>query len=237
MKIKTLIIDDDPHWRLVFEKFVKINPLIEVVGSCDSALEAYALMMDKEVDLLICDIEMPEMSGLDLVKSLKFPPLVIFVTAHRDYALDCYEVSPIDFLLKPTDLPRFLKALEKVRSRLDNAHETAMIVPYFFIRDALGYVQVSYDNVLYMEAKDNTIHIVTKDDVYTPTLTLAKLEEKLKNDIFLRVHRSFLVHRNAIARVNKNEIILTNHTEIPIGDQYRNKINQKHIDAYRVLRS
>ncbi|WP_428666182.1 LytR/AlgR family response regulator transcription factor [Runella sp.] len=236
MKIHTLIVDDDPHWRLVFEKFAGVNPLIEVVGSCDSAVEAYGLLMEKEIDLLICDIEMPEMSGLEFVKSLKSPPLVIFVTAHRDYALDCYEVAPIDFLLKPSDLPRFLKAIEKVRLHLDTAPETSAISPYFFIRDSNGYVQVRYNDILYMEAKNNTIHIVAKDDTYTPTLTLSKLEEKLKSDIFLRVHRSFLVHREAIARINKNEIVLTDGTEIPIGDQYRNKINQKHIESYRVLR-
>lgn len=236
MKIRTLIVDDDPHWRLVFEKFASINPLIEIVGSCDSALTAYGLLMENEVDLLMSDIEMPDMSGLDLVKSLKSPPLVIFVTAHRDYALDCYEVSPIDFLLKPFDFPRFLKAIEKVRLQLDSPPQTSAINPYFFIRDPNGYVQVRYNDVLYMEAKNNTINIVAKDQVYTPILTLSKLEEKLKNDIFIRVHRSFLVHREAIVRINKNEMVLIDGTEIPIGDQFRNKINQKHIDAFKVLR-
>ena len=236
MKLHTLIVDDDPHWRLVFEKFASVSPLIEVVGSCDSAVAAYGVLMERDVDLLICDIEMPEMSGLDLVKSLKSPPLVIFATAHRDYALDCYEVSPIDFLLKPSDLPRFLKAIEKVRLHLDNAADISAVTPYFFIRDNNGYVQVRYNDVLYMEARGHEVHIVAKDNVYTPTLSLSKLEEKLKGDIFLRVHRSFLVHREAIARINKNEIVLTNATEIPIGDQYRNRINQKHIDSYRVSR-
>jgi DNA-binding LytR/AlgR family response regulator len=236
MKIYTLIVDDDPDWRLIFEKFASVNPLIEVVGSCDSAVTAYSILMEKEIDLLICDIEMPEMSGLELVKSLKSPPLVIFATAHRDYALDCYEVSPIDFLLKPFDLPRFLKATEKVRQYLANVPDPSTISPYFFIRDSNGYVQLRYNDVLYMEAKDNVVRITTKDSTYTPPVTLSKLEEKLRGDIFLRVHRSYLVHREAIVRINKNEIILTNNTEIPIGDQYRNKINQKHIGDFRVLR-
>lgn len=236
MKINTLIVDDDPHWRLVFEKFASVNPLIEVVGSCDSALTAYGILMEKDIDLLICDIEMPEMSGLDLVKSLKMPPLVIFATAHRDYALDCYEVSPIDFLLKPSDLPRFLKAIDKVRQHLDNAPDPSTISPYFFIRDSNGYVQLRYNDVLYMESKDNLVRIVAKDNTHSASVTLSKLEEKLRGDIFLRVHRSYLVHREAIKRINKNEIVLTDNTEIPIGDQYRNKINQKHIGDYRVLR-
>lgn len=236
MKINTLIVDDDPHWRLVFEKFASVNPLIKVVGSCDSALAAYGILMEKDIDLLICDIEMPGMTGLDLVKSLKSPPLVIFATAHRDYALDCYEVSPVDFLLKPSDLPRFLKAIEKVRLQLKSAPEVSVTTPYFFIRDNTGYVQVRYDDVLYMEAKDHAVNIIAKDTIHTPSLSLSKLEEKLKGDIFLRVHRSYLVHREAIARINKNEIILIDNTEIPIGDQYRNKINQKHIGEFRLLR-
>jgi CheY-like chemotaxis protein len=111
MKINTLIVDDDPHWRLVIEKFASANPIVQVVGSCASALEAYGKLMENEIDLLICDIEMPDMTGLELVKSLKSPPSVIFATAHRDYALDCFEVSPIDFLLKPLEFPRFLKAI------------------------------------------------------------------------------------------------------------------------------
>ncbi|MBL7817966.1 MAG: response regulator transcription factor [Saprospiraceae bacterium] len=237
MKINTLIVDDDPHWRLVIEKFASANPIVQVVGSCASALEAYGKLMDNNIDLLICDIEMPDMTGLDLVKSLKSPPSVIFATAHRDYALDCFEVSPIDFLLKPLEFSRFLKAIEKVRLHLENAPEVLPIDPYFFIRENSGFVQIRYNDVLYMEARDNTVNIVTKEQTYMPILTLTKLEEKLKSDIFLRVHRAFLVHRNAIVRINKNEIVLTNEVEIPIGDQYRNKINQKHIDGRSIVRN
>jgi DNA-binding LytR/AlgR family response regulator len=236
MKINTLIVDDDPHWRLVIEKFASTNPIINIIGSCDSAMAAYGKLMDESIDLLICDIEMPDLSGLDLVKSLKAAPSVIFVTAHRDYALDCFEVSPVDFLLKPLEFPRFLKAIEKVRLRLENAVEVSPIEPYFFIRENSSYVQIRYRDVLYIEAKDNTMQIVTKAAVYSTTLTIAKLEEKLKSNILLRVHRSYLVHRDAILRVNKNDIVLTNGVDIPIGDQYRNKINQKHIEDFRVLR-
>ena len=103
------------------------------MGSCDSALTAYGLLMENEVDLLMSDIEMPDMSGLDLVKSLKSPPLVVFVTAHRDYALDCYEVSPIDFLLKPFDFPRFLKAIEKVR--LQKGKKIRWIIPKGYLEE------------------------------------------------------------------------------------------------------
>jgi DNA-binding LytR/AlgR family response regulator len=236
MKINTLIVDDDPQWRLVIEKFAGANPVLNVVGTCASAMEAYGKLAEENIDLLISDIEMPDMSGLDLVKSLKIAPAVIFVTAHRDYALDCYAVSPVDFLLKPLDFPRFTQAVEKARTRLANTAYSLAIEPYFFVRENAQYVQIRYRDVLYLKSEENYSKIVTKEQIYMPTLFLSKLEEKLKSDIFLRVHRSYLVHRDAIVSIGKNDIVLTNGQSIPIGDQYRNKINAKHIEGYIVSR-
>ncbi|MBL7817970.1 MAG: response regulator transcription factor [Saprospiraceae bacterium] len=237
MKINTLILDDMPNWQKIIEKFVTMNPVLNLVATCDSAMSAYAVLAEHDIDLLISDIEMPDFSGLNFVKSLKSPPLVIFVTAHRDYALDCYEVAPIDFLLKPLDYGRFLQAIEKVRQRVVNAAEVPPIEPYFFVRENLNYVQIRYKDVLYIKAQEHFVQIVTKDGSILPILTMARLEEKLKHDIFLRVHRSYLVHREAIKTIGKNEIVLINGEEIPIGDQYRNKINQKHIEAFAIVRN
>ena len=235
MKINTLVVDDDPHWREIISAFVNMNPLLNLVSAQASAMDAYAVLAEKDIDLLICDIEMPSMSGLSFVKNLQHPPLTIFVTMHRDYALDCYEVSPIDFLLKPLDLDRFFKSIEKVRNHLEQVGGTpSSIEPYFFVRENQSYIQIRYKDVLYIKSQDNYVQIVTTEQTFMPGLTVAKLEEKLKSDIFLRVHRSYLVHRNAIAKVTKNDIVLTNGQEIPIGDQYRNKINQKHIDSYNI---
>jgi DNA-binding LytR/AlgR family response regulator len=179
---------------------------------------------------------MPNMSGLSLVKSLRQPPLIIFVTSHRDYALDCYEVSPIDFLLKPLGYERFLMSIEKVRQRLEQKVEKAQIEPYFFIRENSTYEQIAYKDVLYVKAQDYLVQIVTKERTYSPVLSIAKLEEKLNPDVFLRVNRAYLVHRNAIASVSKNDIVLHDGQKIPIGEQYRNKINKKHIDEYSIMR-
>ena len=237
MKINTLIIDDDPNWQLIISKFVQMNPLLELVGICSSAMEAYAKMTEIEIDLLICDIEMPDMTGLSFVKSIRHAPFVIFVTAHRDYALDCYEVSPIDFMLKPLDLDRFVRSIEKVRDRMLVPTETLTIEPYFFIRENLNYVQIAYNDVLYMKANESVLNVVTPTQTYKPVLSISKMEEQLKGDIFLRVHRSFLVHRSAIATITKNEIMLTNGELVPIGEQYRSQINRKHIDSNLVSRS
>lgn len=237
MKINTLIIDDNLDWQKIISKLVQMNPLLNLVGVCGSAMEAYAKLVEGEIDLLICDIEMPDMSGLQFVKSLRIAPMVIFVTAHRDYALDCYEVSPVDFLLKPLDLERFLQSIEKVRVRFLNSPEIAEIEPYFFVRENLNYVQIPYKDVLYMKAQENFLQIVTTTQDFLPILSITKMEEQLKGDRFLRVHRSFLINRSAINIISKNDIILTNGQSIPIGDQYRTQINRKHIDGNLVSRN
>lgn len=237
MKINTLIIDDNLDWQKIISKLVQMNPLLNLVGVCDSAMQAYAKLVDEDIDLLICDIEMPEMSGLQFVKSLRSAPLVIFVTAHRDYALDCYEASPVDFLLKPIDLDRFLQSIEKVRLKYLNPPEIAEIEPYFFVRENLNYVQILYKDVLYMKAQENFLQIVTTTQSFLPILSITKMEEQLKGDRFLRVHRSFLVNRSEISVIGKNEITLSNGQFIPIGDQYRSQINRKHIDGNLVSRN
>lgn len=237
MKINTLIIDDNLDWQKIISKLVQMNPLLNLVGVSDSAMQAYAKLVEEDIDLLICDIEMPDMSGLQFVKSLRNSPMVIFVTAHRDYALDCYEVSPVDFLLKPIDLERFLQSIEKVRVRFFNPPEVAEVEPYFFVRENLNYVQIPYNEVLYMKAQENFLQIVTKTQSFLPILSITKMEEQLKGDRFMRVHRSFLVNRSEISMIGKNDIMLTNGQSIPIGDQYRTQINRKHIDGNLVSRN
>ncbi|MCX6214692.1 LytTR family DNA-binding domain-containing protein [Spirosoma sp.] len=236
MKINTLVIDDNANWRRTIGKFVDMHPLLELVDTCDSAMDAYAKMMVHDIDLLICDIEMPELTGLGLVRSLQNGPLVIFVTSHANYALDCYEVSPVDFLLKPLDPERFLTSIEKVKKRLAVASEPITPAPYFFIRESNNYVQIRYQDVLYMKAQEHFLQIFTRDKSYMPMLSISKMEEQLKGDVFLRVHRSFLVHRSAIAVITKNDLVLTTGETIPIGDQYRAQINRKHINMNVVSR-
>ncbi|WP_435355425.1 LytR/AlgR family response regulator transcription factor [Emticicia sp. SJ17W-69] len=237
MKINTLIIDDDINWQKIISKFVQLNPVLTLIGTCNSAMDAYSKMIESEIDLLICDIEMPDISGLNFIKSIRNAPLVIFVTAHRDYALDCYEVSPVDFLLKPLDLERFIKSIEKVRQRLSNTPESVSIEPYFFVRENLNYIQIDYKDVYYMKAQENFLEIVTTNQTYMPLLSITKMEEHLKSDVFMRVHRSYLVNRSMISSIAKNDIILRSGKTIPIGDQYRSQINRKHIEGSLISRN
>lgn len=237
MKINTLIIDDNVDWQKIISKVVQLNPILNLVGVCSSVMEAYAKLVDGKIDLLICDIEMPDMSGLQFVKSLRITPMVIFVSAHRDFALDCYEVSPVDFLLKPLDFDRFLQSIEKVRLRYLSPPENGEIEPYFFIRENLNLYQIPNKDVIYMKAQENFLQIVTATQSFLPVLSITKMEEQIKGDRFLKVHRSFLVNRSEISLIGKNEIILSNGLAVPIGDQYRTQINRKHIEGNIVRRN
>lgn len=237
IKMNTLVIDDDKLWQKSITKFVQMNPHLELVGVCGTAVEAYTMMTEKEIDLIVSDIEMPEMSGIDFIKSIQNPPLVIFVTSHRDYALDCYDVSPVDFMVKPLEVPRFFQSIEKAKQRFVSPVESLTIKPYLFIRENNNFVQIAYHDIEYMISEDNFLRIMTPEKVYSPILSLSKMEQSLKGDVFLRIHRSFMVNREAIQRITKNEVILKSGKALSIGDQYRNQINRKHIDDYLVSRN
>ena len=235
-KINTLIVDDDPHSRDITSRITRLNPLLDLIGISASALDAYAVLAEKAVDLLICDIEMPQINGIEFVQQLQNPPLVIFLTAHPHYALACYEVSPVDFLMKPLDPVRFFASIEKVRQRQQNPSEPSVTDPYFFVRDGQDYVQIRCNDVLYMQADNDLLNIVTTSQTYFPILSISRLEEKLDNDLFIRVHRSYVVRRTAIERISKNELILTSGHTIPIGEQYRAVFQRKHMDPHYISR-
>ena len=235
MKIKTLVIDDDPHWQKLLCKMVEINPFLELIGVYGSAMEAYGQLANAE--LLICDIELPDMTGVNFIKSLQQSPLVIFVTSHANYALDCYEVAPVDFLLKGFPMERFLKSIERVRELYLNPAPVPVVEPYFFVREGQSYVQIFYRDVLYMKSFDNNLQIITTSKTYSPVLSIPKMEEQLKGDVFIRTHRSYLVNRSAIVRVNKDELELVNGEVISIGEQYRTQLHRKHIEGNLISRT
>ena len=235
LTISTLIIEDDPHWRAIISDLVQQNPFLVLIASCSSTLEGHAVLAKHTVDLIICAIEIPEITGLSFIRSLRQPPMVIFVTTHRDYALDCYDVSPVDFLLKPFRPDRFMRAIEKACLRFELLHQPD-IEPYFLIRENQNYVQIAYNDVLFMKAQENFLHIMTTSQSYMPILSISKAEEALKGNFFMRVHRSYLVNRSAIAQISKTELTLTSGHVIPIGEQYRPALNSRHIQKKLITR-
>lgn len=220
--IKCLIVDDEPIGRQILENFVKKINFMEVLAVCEDAFEALEIMESHKVDLLISDIQMPEINGLEFVRSLPSPPAIIFITAHSEYAVKSYEVGVIDYLLKPVSFDRFLKAINKARKQIDNQVQfsfatTGEIPGYFFIKANSKLNKVLYSEVVYIQSTGDYIKIFTSQPPLLSYTSMKTIENKLPAAQFIRVHNSFIVSVNAVKAVDGNTLELTNGVSLPIA--------------------
>ncbi|GIV31828.1 MAG: DNA-binding response regulator [Saprospiraceae bacterium] len=228
MKIACLVIDDEPVARKGLASYVNQTPFLELVGTCKSALEATSLLSEKSVDLLFLDIQMPEISGIDFVRSLDDPPAVIFTTAYRDYAIEGFELNALDYLVKPISFQRFLKAANKALNffELQRQPQTHSIPPqseYFFIKSDGQFIKIWLDDVLYFESEKDYVFIYTRQKRYLTLISLKQLERELPEDRFLRVHRSFIVALDKIELLDGNMIVI-GEKKIPISRNLQDTI-------------
>jgi DNA-binding LytR/AlgR family response regulator len=202
---------------------------LTVVGECSNAMEAYNLVHSQQVDILFLDIEMPEMSGLELTRHLGSKrPIIVFTTSRREYAVDAFELNVADYIVKPVTAPRFLQAIEKVReiyssNRVDFSVEEKEFV---FIRDNGILKRLLIDDIFFLEAMGDYVKIFTKQTFHAIHTTLRKVEEKLPSNKFLRVHRSFIVALNKIEKIEEGVIVINNKT-VPVADAYRSALNKQ----------
>ena len=214
MTIRTIIIDDDPFWQDLLTKQVNHISILEHVGTYSSALDAYSQIAAGNIDLLLLDIDMPNISGINFVKSLDNSPLIVFVTSHPQFAVDGFEVAAVDFLIKPFELERFIKSIERVRQRLEanNALKSGYAAPseeYFFIKTQQEAVKLRYDDVIYIKSLENYVQVFTvSGQIHTTSLTLTTCEKILPSSIFIRIHRSFLINSRFLTSINKNTLSL-----------------------------
>lgn len=233
-----LIVDDEVLAQDVLALYVSRLDFLTLTGRCSNALQAFATLNREQVDIMFLDIKMPEMSGLDLVKSLKNPPRVIVTTAYDEYALEGYELDIVDYLLKPIRFERFLKAINKVQ-QLQNTTQNAGVVPNavdetFYVRSDRKLVRIDLREVRYMESLKNYLAIHTGNQKIIVYTTLSNLEEELKpNPCFIQVHKSFIVNTRFVAEVGNNMIRLKDNTELPIGGNYKDGLLQ----AIRIFNS
>lgn len=230
MKTKCLIVDDEPLAIRVIATHVSKIPSLELVGTCNNAVEALDALMKKAVDIVFLDIEMPEITGIDLIKSMKKIPAVIFTTAYRDFALDAYELDAIDYLLKPISFERFFKAISKyyqwkgvdqleVRGGKADEQEESFI----YVRSDRKVVKIILSDILYIESLKDYVKIHTDHDLVITKEKISKLEEKLPERQFIRTHRSFLVAVKSINAFTAETIEIKN-CEIPIGRTYKSSV-------------
>ena len=243
MTYTCLIVDDEPFARKLMEEYVAKIPYLELVQSCASPLTAIEVLQQKHVDILFLDINMPEITGLSLLKILKKKPLVILTTAYSEYALEGYELDVADYLLKPITLERFLKSVEKVTSRLQGTPSPAVAVqpvavmseaklPYLFVKDGTRLVKILVSDILYIEGLKDYVGICTKDKKIVTLQTMKALETQLPENHFIRIHNSYIVAFDAIEAIDREKVQIGK-AFLPISDTYK-KAFREFIEKHQV---
>ncbi|MCP4179736.1 MAG: response regulator transcription factor [bacterium] len=233
MKLKCIIIDDEPLAITVIREYInKINHL-EIVAECESAVDAFDILQKEKADILFLDIQMPELTGFDLLRTIKNPPKVIITTAYREYAVEGYELNVVDYLLKPFSFQRFLQAIQKVKDNdeVDTFFQKNIIVnkkqdEYIFLKVKRKLVKVLLNDILYIESLNDYINVYTSKRKVTTKMLLSEIEKNLPGDKFLRIHRSFIISLNKIEAISPNNVEIGDKV-IPIGRSYKADIVNK----------
>lgn len=227
--MKCVIVDDNPMARMAMQKLVSQVKDLTVIAECESAMEAYNVVKTQPVDFLLLDIEMPGMSGLELTKNLgPKGPLIIFTTAKTSYAVDAFELNVVDYLVKPVEPARFLRAIDRVKEAIESNKEQLEVrdKEFVFIRDNGVLKKINADDILYLEAMGDYVRVYTSQRFHIVHATLKSIEEKLPASKFMRVHRSYIVALNKIDFIEEG-VININDTPIPVADAFRTALNSR----------
>ncbi|MES2395978.1 MAG: LytTR family DNA-binding domain-containing protein [Bacteroidota bacterium] len=220
-----IIIDDDEMSRNALKHLVSQVSYLNLIGVYTKASESLTVLYNRSVDLILLDIEMPDISGLEFIKTIKDPPLTIFVTSKKEYAIEAFECNIIDYLVKPILLDRFFKAITKSKEIFETykKNDATLSQDYLFVKVNGTIVKISNKEILWVEALGDYININTFEKKYTIHSTMKTMESKLDDSKFIRVHRSYII---SIANINSidDNIIVINKQLIPIGLVYREKL-------------
>ncbi|MCB2376034.1 LytTR family DNA-binding domain-containing protein [Hymenobacter sp. BT635] len=233
--LRCLVVDDDPLSVQIVTNCIANTPFLTAVGTYDNALAASEQLRAQPVDLLFLDVEMPLMSGLDLLSTLQNPPLVILITSSKEYAVEAFEYDVVDYLVKPISYARFLKAAQKALELFEDATEStapstanaASTDPDFtFVKVDTKLVKVLFNDVCYVEALGDYVHIVMPHSKLIVYSTMKAVEEKFPGAMFVRAHRSFIVNLKRVQAIEDNTITIDN-KQIPIGQTYLREVLQR----------
>lgn len=233
MNLKTIIVDDSLEARSIMELFCSKNNAIHVIASCDNAEAGLKILSEQDIDLVLLDIEMPKMTGLEFLERMPGDPAVIFTTSNETYAYAAFEKNAIDFLKKPFNYNRFCQSIDKViKSLLQNkpedalVSETNMVPEGLFIKEKGRYIRVCTDDVLFFENVSDYVRVFTKDKQYLIYGTLKNIAARLPQSRFLRIHRSYIINLNAIVDIEENTLVI-DRTVIPIGKAHKAKLMKR----------
>ena len=231
--IRCLAVDDEPLALQQLVTYIEKVPFLELAGKASNAVEAHAILQREAIDALFCDINMPDLNGMDFIKSLAAPPLVVFTTAYAEYAVEGFRVNAVDYLLKPFGLDEFRRAANRLQERLTSEaqQQTAPAVhaddDSLYVKTDYRVVRIQVSKIRYVEAMSEylRIHVEGESKPIITLLSMKKMEEWLP-DTFMRIHRSYIVNLQQVQEVNKSRIILDADTYLPIGDMYRDAFQQ-----------
>lgn len=230
--IRCLVVDDEPLALQQMEGYIKNLPYLELVACCQSAFEAKEIIENEKIDAIFCDINLPELNGLDFVKSLENPPMVVFTTAYSEYAIEGFQLNAIDYLLKPFGFDDLKRAADKIKKRYDalrTLQEVSQIDEddAIFLKTEYKIVRINISHIRYVEAMSEYLRIYLEDSTrpIIVLLSMKKMEERLPSRSFMRVHRSYIINLKMIREVSKNRIVIGDEIDVPIGDSYRDQFN------------
>ncbi len=231
MTIKCIAIDDEPLALTQISDYIKKTPFLESVAECNSALDALSILSEKDVDLMFLDINMPDLNGVDFVKSLEVRPEVIFTTAYQEHAIEGFRVDALDYLLKPISYEMFLKSANKAKKHFDLIAQLPSKLEHndqsLFFKTEYKIVRIKLNDIKYIEGMREyvRIHILNEKPVMT-LMSMKSMEENLPGSNFMRVHRSYIVNLDRITTIERNRIIFDEKVFIPIGDQYKKTFDE-----------
>ncbi len=232
-----IAVDDEPLALNLIEDFTKKIPFLNHVKSCKNAFEAIDVIQKEQIDLVFLDINMPDISGIELIKNIENKPLVIFTTAYSEYAVQGFELSAVDYLVKPFLFERFFKAVNKAYELYNLKNKKVVLgaenktdEEYIFVKADYSSIKVCLKDILYLEGLKDYVKIHTKERKILTLITMKKIEERLPSSNFIRVHRSFIVAIDKIESIQRNRIII-NEKWIPIGNSYKTDFYKRIEDA------
>jgi len=226
--IRCLAIDDEPLALQQIAAYIGKIPFLELAAQCQSALEAQQFLQQDTVDAIFCDINMPDLNGMDFIKTLTAPPLVVFTTAYAEYAIEGFKVNAVDYLLKPFGLQDFQRAANRLAERLELRSESSQLEDdTIFLKTEYRIVKVSISDIRYVEAMSEylKVYLESEPKPIITLLSMKKMEERLPS-YFMRIHRSYIINLTKIQEVNKNRVIMDSDTYLPIGDMYKDSFQQ-----------
>lgn len=237
MKLRALIIDDEPLAHKVILQYASDVPFIEIVGQCHLATEALSVMSNQEVDLIFLDINMPKLKGLDFLKTLSKKPIVIITSAYEEYALESFELDVCDYLLKPFRFDRFLKAVNKaseifqlknqpIISKTQTKQEEENPSNKIFIKSEKRLIQINLEDIFYLESYGNYVKVWLQDQFHLTPRTLTSFDTELPKKTFFKIHKSFVLNRNQIDYMEGNSVVMKNKKLLPIGKNQRQEFKE-----------